>query len=169
MSEISPDHFSVLFAESRTAFRLEYQREPLPGEQAAVEHWQRGGRMVPWEWPPWRDWLDRCWRHCSAGGEIQRVRLLDDPPTSYQQWGISITSWHEQAGDHIRYLSCHVADHLKIPITNWWLFDDAYVVAMSYGGGEVPGKILINDPEVIAKHLTWRDLAVAHAAEPVPT
>ena len=169
MPTISQDQFKVLFAESRTAFRLEHQREPLPGEQQAFQHWLNGNPMVPWEWPPWRDWLDLAWRHVSAGGEIRRVRLVDDPPTPYQQWGIAITSWHEQAGDHIRYLPCHAAEGLGIPVTNWWLFDDAHVVAMSYDTGEVPGKILISDREVIAKYLTWRELAVAHATEPVPT
>ena len=169
MPQISQDQFSVMLAESRTAFRLEHQRDPLPGEQEALQHWLSGNLMVPWEWPPWRDWLDLAWRHTSAGGEIRRVRLVDEPPTRYQQWGISITSWHEQAGDHIRYLPCHAAERLGIPIANWWLFDDAHVVAMSYESGEVPGKILVSDPEVIAMHRTWRDLAVAHATEPVPT
>lgn len=169
MPQISQVEFSVMLAESRTAFRLEHQRDPLPGEQEAFQHWRNGNRMVPWEWPEWRSWLDLTWRHTSAGGEIRRVRLVDDPPTRYQQWGISITSWHEQAGDRISYLPCHAAERLGIPITNWWLFDDAHVVAMSYESGGVPGKILISDPKVIAKHRTWRDLAVAHATEPVPT
>jgi hypothetical protein len=169
MPTVDQDQFRVMLAESRTAFRLEHQRDPLPGEQPAFQHWLGGSATVPWEWPLWRDWLDLAWRHVSAGGEILRVRLVDNPPSPYQQWGISITSWHEQAGDHIRYLPCHVAEHLGIPITNWWLFDEARVVAMSYESGDVPGKILINEPEVIATYRTWRDLAVAHATEPVPT
>jgi hypothetical protein len=163
------DQFRVMFAESRTAFRLEHQRNPLPGERAAVGHWRQGRPMVPWEWPEWRDWLDLAWRHTSAGGEIRRVRLVDDPPTYYQQWGMSITSWHEQAGDRIRYLPCRVAERLGIPIANWWLFDDTHVVEMTYDEGKVPGKILISEPEVIAKYRTWRDLVVANATEPVPT
>lgn len=169
MSTLDQDQFMVMFAQSRTAFRLEHQREPLPGEQEAFEYWLNGNLMIPWEWPGWRDWLDLTWRHSSAGGEIRRVRLVDDPPTRYQRWAMSITSWHEQSGDHIRYLRCPVAERLGIPITNWWLFDDAHVVAMSYDGGEVPGKMLISDSKMIAKYRTWRDLAVAHATEPVPT
>lgn len=94
------------------------------------------------------------------------MRLVDDPPTPYQQWAMAITSWHEQAGDRIRYLPCHGAQRLGIPVTNWWLFDDTTVVAMNYDRGKVPAKILISDPEVIAKYLTWRDLAVAHATTP---
>ena len=95
------DQFRIMFAESRTAFRLEHQRNPLPGERPAMQHWRQGKPMLPWEWPEWRDWLDLAWRHTSTGGEIRRVRLVDDPPTYYQQWGMSITSWHEQAGDRI--------------------------------------------------------------------
>jgi hypothetical protein len=163
MPEVSQDHFSVLLAESRTAFRLEHQREPLPGEQAAVQHWQQGKPMVPWEWPPWRDWLDLAWRHTSTGGSISRVRLVDDPPTPYQQWAVHCTPWHERSGDHIRYLPCQVAEQLGIPIENWWLFDDAALLLMSYGRGELPLKTLVSDPEVIAKHQAWRELALTHA------
>src|SRR5207247_7241556 len=137
MTTISQDHFRVMFAESRTAFRLEHQRDPLPGEQAAVQHWLNGNPTVPWEWPAWRNWLDLAWRHTSDGGDICRVRLVDDPLTPYQQWAMQCTPWHEQAGDRIRYLSRHAAEQFGITAANWWLFDDARVVLMSYDGGEV--------------------------------
>jgi hypothetical protein len=163
MSSIDQDHFRVLLAQSRTAFRLEHQREPLPGEQAAVEHWQQGKPMVPWEWPPWRDWLDLAWRHTSAGSDISRVRLVDDPLTSYQQWAVHCTPWHERAGDHIRYLPRRTAEELGIPIQNWWLFDDVAVVLMSYGSAEVPLKTLVTHTAEIRKHQMWRDLALGHA------
>jgi hypothetical protein len=152
-----------MLTQSRTAFRLEYQREPLPGEQPAVQHWQDGHSTVPWEWPEWRSWLDLAWRHVSNGGEIRRVRLLDDPATTYQRWAIHCTSWHEQAGDRIRYLRCHVARQLGIPTANWWLFDDARVVLLDYNRGEVPDKTLITDPKMIARYQKWRDLATTHA------
>jgi hypothetical protein len=169
MTTLGVAQFQIMFAESRTAFRLEHQREPLAEEQEAFQYWQQGNEMVPWEWPPWRNWLDLAWRHTSGGtAEIRRVRLVDDPPTRYQQWAIAITSWHEQAGDHIRYMPCQLAEQLGIPIANWWLFDDTHVVAMTYDGGKEPGKILISDSEAVAKYRTWRDLAVANATEPVP-
>jgi hypothetical protein len=163
MPTISGDQFRILLSESRTAFRLEYQRQPLPGEQAAVEHWLNGNRTVPWEWPEWRNWLDLAWRHVSRGNEIQRVRLVDDPPTDYQHWAIQCTPWHEQAGDRIRYLQRSVAKQLGIPATNWWLFDDTNVVQLNYDGGEAPSKILVTDAAEIRKHQRWRVLAVERA------
>src|SRR5690242_7150318 len=114
MSTVNQDRFMVMFAESRTAFRLEHQREPLSGEQAAVEHWQKGNATVPWEWPEWRGWLDLAWRHVSNGGEIRRVRLVDEPPTSYQLWAIQCTPWHDQAGDRIRYLTRRAAEQFGV-------------------------------------------------------
>jgi hypothetical protein len=163
MAAVSQDHFSVMLAESRTAFRLEYQREPLQGEQAALQHWQQGKRMVPWEWPEWRSWLDLAWRHASTGGNISRVRLVDDPPTTYQRWAIECTSWHERSGDHIRYLPRQAAEGLGIPAENWWLFDDGAVVVMTYGRTEVPIKTLVAEPADIRRYQRWRDLAVRHA------
>jgi hypothetical protein len=163
MSTVSQDHFMVMFAESRTAFRLEHQREPLSGEQAAVEHWSAGNSMVPWEWPEWRSWLDLAWRHVSNGGEIRRVRLVDDPPTTYQQWAMQCTPWHEQAGDRIRYLPRRVGEELGIPAANWWMFDDTSVVQLNYGSGQVPSKILVTDAAEIRKYQRWRALAVERA------
>ena len=46
MPQISQDQFSVMLAEFRTAFRLEHQRDPLPGEQEALQHWLSGNLMV---------------------------------------------------------------------------------------------------------------------------
>jgi hypothetical protein len=166
MTSIDQDHFRVLLAESRTAFRLEHQREALHGEQAALAHWQQGKPMVPWEWPPWRDWLDLAWRHTSAGGRISRVRPVDDPPTSYQQWAIHCTPWHERSGDRIRYLSRQAAEGLGIHVENWWLFDDTSLVLLTYGRSEVPTKNLVTEAKVIVKYQRWRDLALEHATTP---
>jgi Family of unknown function (DUF6879) len=163
MLPLDQDHFMVMFAKSRTAFRLEHQREPLPGEEAAVQHWSRGNSTVPWEWPQWRSWLDLAWRHVSNGGEIRRVRLVDEPPTSYQRWAIQCTPWHDQAGDQIRYLSRGSAAQLGIIVANWWLFDDTRVVLLNYDGGDVPSKILVTDPAEIRRYQSWRDLALRHA------
>jgi hypothetical protein len=164
MSAVSQDEFAVMLAQSRTAFRLEYQREPLLGEQAAVEHWQQGNRMVPWEWPEWRSWLDLAWRHTSAGAIISRVRLVDEPPTSYQRWALECTPWHERSGDRIRYLSRHEAGRLGIPVENWWLFDNATVVELTYGSSEVPIKTLVTKPAKIREYRGWSELALTHAA-----
>lgn len=158
------DQFSIMLAESRSAFRLEHQRDPLPGEQAAVDHWLSGGTMQPWDWEEWRSWLDLAWRHSSSGGEISRVRLVDDPPTVYQRWAMSITPWHEDSGDHIRYMPRAMAEQLSVPVANWWLFDDSAVILMEYDGGEVPRKTFVTDPEVIVSYARWRDLALAHAS-----
>jgi hypothetical protein len=145
-------------------------RDALPGEQAAVQHWLDGHSTVPWEWPEWRGWLDLAWRHVSNGGEIRRVRLLDDPLTPYQRWAMQCTPWHEQAGDRIRYLPRRTAEPLGIPVANWWMFDDARVVVLNYGASEVPGKTLVTDTTEIRRYQEWRDLALSHAtaAETIP-
>jgi uncharacterized protein DUF6879 len=171
MSTVSQDQFRVMFAESRAAFRLEYQRDPLPGEQEALQYWLSGNLMVPWEWPDWRNWLDLTWRHTSHGGEILRVRLIDEPPTPYQRFATHCTTWHEQAGDRIRYLRRPAAEQLGIVTSNWWMFDDTNVVLLNYDGGEVPSKILVTDPAEIRRYQSWRDLALSHAtaAEAVTT
>jgi len=86
-----------------------------------------------------------------------------NPSSRHETEFPSGTPWHERSGDHIRYLPRQAAEQLGIPIENWWLFDDAALLLMSYGRSEVPTKSLVTDPKVIAKYQAWRELALSHA------
>ena len=47
---------------------------------------------------------------------------------------------------------------------SWWLLDDERVILMWFTeDGEIREKIVISDPDIVARHCEWRDLAVGNA------
>jgi hypothetical protein len=140
------------------AFRLEWQQAPQDGELAAYQRWLDGEPLLPLKWPEWQAWLDRV-QEMTRHVTISRVILLDDQPTSYQQWRRWGAPWHHRAGEKILFMQHREAKRLGIPIGNWWAFDRQHVADLN--------GTLIAGPQVSA-YLTGRDLAVQHAAETIP-
>lgn len=162
--DIGEDQFLGMFRDCGTAFRLEWQPYPVDDEEAAFTCWQAGNPLLPSQWPMWAGWLEFT---RSLGGKITRVRLLEDPPTPYQQWGMWATSYHRDAGDDIRYIARNLAEVLGIPPANWWLFEhaeDARLVTMNG-----IAKTLVTDTTTVEVHRTWRSRALDHAAEHAAT
>lgn len=140
----------------KSAFRLEWQQNPLLEELDAYQRYLNGKPLLPSGWAEWQAWLDRV-EQMTLRCTISRVVLLDEQPTRYQEWRMWAAAWHRRAGENILFMPLRDAENLGIPIGNWWLFDDATVLD--------PADItrqLITGPEVRHYH-AWRDLAVAHA------
>jgi len=143
----------------RTAYRQEYQVQPLLFEQDAFRQYLAGSPLEPAAWPVWQDWLDRVQSMTAAGKLISRVILLDAQPTPYQQWRLWSAPWHGRAGEDIRFLPVSEAGALG----NWWLFDDSRVVLQRFtDDGRLDEFRLITGPEVVS-YCTWRDYAMRHA------
>ena len=154
---MNEDQFLALFRDCESAFKLEYQTEPVPGELDLFRAWQDGNPPQPRDWKPWQDWLDHC-RH--LGGKIIRVRLIDDPPTPYQEFLKCAVPYHREAGDDIRYMPRDLAVILDIAPANWWLFDSDRLVTMNM---DATGMALVTDPGTVKEHCAWRDLALSRA------
>jgi hypothetical protein len=149
----------------RTAFRLETQREYALGyEQADYERFLAGNPTSPDELDWWRPWLERVARYTAEGKRVSRVRIVDTPPTGYQRWLLWSDSWHERAGENIRYMPRSDAERIGLPMRDWWLLDDAYLLDMEFtADGNMAGKSLIADPATVASYISWRELALRHA------
>jgi hypothetical protein len=149
-----------------SAFRLETRREyTMTYERADYERFCAGSPVPPSELDWWRPWLDRVAQYTAEGKTVGRVRLVDTPPTDYQRWLIWSTSWHTAVGEDIRYLPRATALEIDLPMQDWWLLDDAYVIIMDFtGDGGIAGKSLIIDPATVANYHRWRDLARHHSA-----
>lgn len=164
---VTEEQFAGMFRTFRlTASRLETQPAyAMTVERAAFARFLAGAPLPPGELPWWQSWLDDMRELTRRGKRISRVRIVDDPPTDYQRWEMWATRWHLQAGEDIRYLPRAMAGTLGIPAGDWWLFDDTRLVLMAFtSAGEIDGKTLVTDPEVIAAYQRWRDLAFRHAA-----
>lgn len=171
MEPVSEERFEGMFRTfRRTAFRLETQPAyAMTIEREAFARFLAGAPLPPGELPWWQSWLDDMRELTRQGRRISRVRIVDTPPTDYQRWEMWATDWHLEAGEDIRYLSRRTAGTLSIPSGDWWLFDNARLVLMAFtSDGEIDGKTLVTDREMIGTYQRWRDLAVRHAAEAIP-
>jgi hypothetical protein len=164
---IGQDEFSELLRTfRRSAFRLETRDQYALGyERVEFERFLAGSPRAPSEVDWWQPWLEQITRLTREGKHISRVRVLAEPPTTYQRWELWAAPWHAQAGEDIRWLHRAAAGQIGLPLDHdWWLLDDERLVIMRHtSAGEVAGKWLITGPGIIAPYLQWRDLAVRNA------
>ncbi len=95
--------------------------------------------------------------------------MLDEPPTDYQRWEIWSGQFNTAAGETIRYLPRSRAAAIGLPVDNdWWLFDGEKLAVMRFGeNGQPLGGEILTDPQAVAQHRTWWELAVQHS-QPAP-
>jgi hypothetical protein len=164
---VTQEEFDRLLAEfSHSAFRLETQPAyELGYERAEFDRFLAGSPTPPPDVDWWRPWLDQITSLVGKGKTIGRVRILAEPPTSYQRWELWAAPWHAEAGEDIRYLSRSRAERLGLPIDHdWWLLDNERLIVMRYtSGGTITNTELVTDKGVIALHDEWRNLAVRDA------
>ena len=133
----------------RSAFRL----EPVARTGRPVDATDLATDLV-WHLP----WFDAIRRAVDAGRLVQRVRVVDRPPTPYQRFELSLAPFHEQAGEELRILATAVARDLSLPPVDFWLLDDRRVVTMDDAGAQVTA-----DPPVVRRMRRYRDLAWSRA------
>ncbi|MDQ1292141.1 MAG: hypothetical protein QG608_18 [Actinomycetota bacterium] len=158
------DRLTERFA--RSARRLETRRAyEVEAEAPALEAFARGDRTPLTDYPYYRPWFERIRAVTAAGGLVQRIRILDEPPTPYQEWEIWIAPCAVEAGENIRYLTRDHARPLGVPTDHdWWLLDDTRLVVLDFDDNDRPqGGHVLTDPPTIRTHRTWWDLASRHA------
>lgn len=167
VSKITEEEFADLLRTfERSAFRLEARDAyALSYEQADFAAFLAGSPVPPLEIGWWRGWLDQAAAQVREGKTIARVRVLNEPPSDYQRWMVWAAPWYGQAGEEVRYLSRSRAVGLGIPLeTDWWLLDDERLILMHFSdAGEIVGKELITDADIVARHRAWRDLVARNA------
>jgi hypothetical protein len=129
-------------------------------EQSAfrLEPVARTGRPVDASDLAWGlPWFEAIRRAVDAGRTVQRVRVMDQPPTPYQRFELSLAPFHEQAGEELRILATSAARDLSLPPVDFWLLDDRRVVTLDDAGAQVT-----TDPLVVRRMRRYRDLAWRH-------
>lgn len=151
-------HESAFYFEAQQTYALDY-------EAADLEQFITGSPTPPPEVGWWRPWLDQVGQLARQGKRIKRVRIISEPPSDYQRWGLWALPWHERAGERISYIQRSRAQEIGLPLAHdWWLLDDERLIILRYNeAGEMAGKSLITDPGIVAPYRTWRDLAVHNA------
>ncbi len=106
-------------------------------------------------------WLDLMREQIGGSGKlVERVRVVDDPPSDYLRWECFLNRWNAEAGEDIRYLSRESADALRLPAYDFWIFDSAAVAFMVFAeSGEFTGPVVVDDRAVTRQHVAYRDAA----------
>ncbi|MFV2011261.1 MULTISPECIES: DUF6879 family protein [unclassified Micromonospora] len=158
-----PDAFQKLFLGfEHVAFKFEVRRsygvqaEDLPFQDFLA------GRDPGIEWL--RGWLDLMASQTSTGKRVERVRVVDDPPSDYLRFEISITPYNLAVGEDIRYIDRDVADALDLPHHDFWLFDSRKLAVLHFGDDDTfLGFEAVDGVDDILQHCYWRDVAWTRA------
>lgn len=160
---------------THSARRLETRRSyTVDVEAPALAAYARGDRTPltdPHAYPYYQPWFAQIRAATAAGRLVQRIRILDQPPTPYQEWEIWIAQFAAQAGEDIRYLTRAHAQALDVPTdSDWWLLDETRLIILDFDEADQPlGGRVTTDPHVVRAHGAWWDQAAAHASTAPPT
>lgn len=172
--EVSAQRRRELIGEAtRSALRLEQQPAyAVDNETGWPARWLNGDRTPPGEWGEGFDeWYSFIRAEVAKGKRIERIRIVEEPPTDYQRWQAWLMQWNTSAGEVIRYLPRSTADQLGISrgSGDWWLFDETLLLEMPFDdeGREHP-MILTDEPGQVAQAVRLWAAAIGHCREAVP-
>lgn len=167
-SDLSPEGIASYFASfERLAFRLETQPHyTVDYEAEEFRRFLAGGPLTP---PPEIDWfsswLEDIERLTKSGRRVERVRVIDSPPTPYQRWELWAAPYNIAAGEKVSVLERRRAEQLELPRRDWWLFDQAAVVLMDFDDqGRLLGLRHSQDPGAVSQYARWSETASSHGA-----
>jgi hypothetical protein len=160
------DEITHLFTDfEHTAWRLETQHGYASDRESPK--WQRwkAGEDIASE--PFDSWRLSTKKQAEQGKRIERVRLVDDPPTEGQRFLLASGLGNVAAGEDIRNMWRADAVRLGLPDYDFWLFDARTVVKFVIDDqGVTLGVHVLEDAESVVRACQVRDLAWHYA---VPT
>jgi hypothetical protein len=156
---VSGEAFGRLFGSFRSrAARLESRdRYADPEEDAALARFAAGEPEDPAYAASRRPWLSGVvGRAVAAGRRVERVRVVAEPLTEYQRFGLRHAGDNVAAGEDIGYLPRSRAIALDLPGHDFWLFDDDRVALLYFTADDrLLGAHVIAQQAVMAQHRAW--------------
>lgn len=151
-----------LFAQCTTAFRLEVHTFYEDADNVPFQQWL-GGAAPDDSWL--QSWVDTVRTAVSNGRCIRRVRVLTDPPSSYQRFARDLAlRCNIPAGEDIRVLDEKQRGRLDLPAHDFWLFDDEHPVVLDFGtDGSFAQARTLTDGVERDQHRGWAQRAWDHA------
>ncbi|MFI9718911.1 DUF6879 family protein [Streptomyces sp. NPDC052396] len=93
------------------------------------------------------------------GKRVERVRLVDDPPTDNQRYLLDGAPVTIEAGEDIRYMWRADAERLVLPMADFWLFDSRTLARFHHEDGRTLGLELVTEPAAVLAACQVRDAA----------
>jgi hypothetical protein len=148
----------------RSAFKFESRRSYVVAEEEAAFRAFSCGEDPGLGWL--RNWLDTVRVLTRRGPRVERVRVIDVPPSDYLRFELAVTPHNLAAGEDIRYLDRARSVELDLPEQDYWLFDSAALLLVNFNGNDVfQGFEPVTNPARVAGYAAARD-AAWQAAEP---
>ncbi|MFF5668913.1 DUF6879 family protein [Streptomyces hygroscopicus] len=160
---IDLDDFGKLFENfEHTAWRLETRRrfasdESAPGYQEFVETGE-----APLEL--YHPFFATVREQTQQGKRIERVRIVDNPPTIGQRYLLYSAKRNCAVGEDIRNLWRADADRLRLPAEDFWVFDSRLVALLNFDDDDNLLNVeVITEPVAVNRYLQVRDAAWHYA------
>ncbi|MCF1599147.1 DUF6879 family protein [Streptomyces muensis] len=165
---IDLDEFGDLFGKfEHTAWRLETRRRYASDE--ASDRWDafiETGSVVE-DWPegsPAKAFRDTIRTQTAQGKRVERVRLVDQPPTTGQRYLLGGARWNIATGEDIRNMWRADAERLRLPAEDFWLFDSRLIALLRFDDDDQLTHVdLITEPAEVVRCAMIRDAAWHHA------
>ncbi|MFF5004116.1 DUF6879 family protein [Streptomyces phaeochromogenes] len=111
-----------------------------------------------------RPWCANIRAQTAQGKRIERVRIVDTPPTSEQLFLLAAAASNNAAGEDIRNLWRMDAGKAGLPSEDFWLFDSRRALALHFDDeDEYLGAELVENPTRIVRFCQIRDAAWHYA------
>lgn len=162
---IGPDDegFADLFTTfSASAYRLEGRQDyNEPNEAEALARFV-AGQPADLDTSGWERMLRA---NRAAGRTVTRVRVIVEPLTDYTRLELAVYPSLVAAGEDIRVIAVGAGQWpAELPRKDYWMFDDQRVWLMHYDeAGTFAGAELLDYPDDVARHIRWRDSALAQS------
>ncbi|MBO3675316.1 DUF6879 family protein [Streptomyces sp. NEAU-YJ-81] len=160
---IDLDDFGKLFENfEHTAWRLETRRrfasdETAPDYQAFAETGEAPLELYASFFTTIRD-------QTQQGKRVERVRIVDDPPTTGQRYLLYSAKRNCDMGEDIRNLWRAGANRLRLPAEDFWIFDSRLVALLNFDDDDNLFNVeLITEPVAVNRYLQVRDAAWHYA------
>ncbi|MCX4550502.1 hypothetical protein OG204_14220 [Streptomyces sp. NBC_01387] len=144
-----------------TAWRLETRRDYAADQ--GTEEYREFLRGVAPPHDTTSPWFVNAREQTARGKRIERVRLIDEPPSDNQQYLLATTPDNLAAGEDIRFMTRPDANQLGLPEYDFWLFDSRTMAVFNW---DDPARRmeLTSDPGMVLRACQARDAAWHHAA-----
>lgn len=165
-SVLSLQEFYELFKQYRRSARRLENRESydVPSERKWIARFLAGQPRDPEYEVMKRSWIGTVRAGIERGARMERVRVVPGSLTPYLRYEVRGNRGNAEAGEDIRYLPRARAHELDLPDHDFWVFDTEILVLMRFTGDDRPlPHEVVTDPELIARHEAWIDLAMQHA------
>ncbi|MFJ6214084.1 DUF6879 family protein [Streptomyces sp. NPDC092296] len=160
---VSLEEFDGMFETfEHAAWRLETRRAYRSDQQTGT--YQRFTRGEPADYDMDDPWCVSRREQAALGKRIERVRVVDTPPTAGQLYLLDGARRNAAVGEDIRNLWRADADRLRLPVEDFWIFDSRVVALLHFDDADdLTGVELITDPVRVVRYCQARDAAWHHA------